>query len=52
MLNLKNSWQKNSQEMWNTVKVPNLRVIGINEGEKYQVKDTDSVLNKNIEKFL
>ena len=37
------------QEIWDTMKRPNLKIIGIEEGEKTQVKDTENVFNKITE---
>ena len=39
---------QNIQEIWNTTKIPNLRIIGIDERE-VQLKGTESVFNKMIE---
>ncbi|KAL6038257.1 hypothetical protein STEG23_034930, partial [Scotinomys teguina] len=37
------------QEIWDTIKIPNLRIIGIEEGEEYQLKGTGNIFNKVIE---
>ena len=35
--------------MWDTVKKPNLRIIGVEEGEELQIKGPENVFNKIIE---
>ncbi|KAL6081673.1 hypothetical protein STEG23_005580 [Scotinomys teguina] len=40
--------RQNIQEIWDTMKRPNLRIIGIEEGE-YQLKCTENIFNKIIE---
>ncbi|OPX54009.1 RBD-like domain-containing protein [Oceanospirillum multiglobuliferum] len=40
---------QNVQEIWDTMKRPNLRIIGIEEGEEYQLKGTENIFNKIIE---
>ena len=37
---------QNVQEIWDTMKRPNLRIIGIEEGEEYQLKGTENIFNK------
>ncbi|MGE9715022.1 RBD-like domain-containing protein, partial [Escherichia coli] len=37
------------QEIWDTVKRPNLRIIGIEEGEETQLKGAENIFNKIIE---
>jgi hypothetical protein len=37
-------------EIWNTMTRPSLQIIGIEEEEKIQVKDTENIFNKIIEK--
>ncbi|KAL6073605.1 hypothetical protein STEG23_027906 [Scotinomys teguina] len=39
---------QNVQEMWDTMKRPNLKIMGI-EGEEYQLKGTENIFNKIIE---
>ncbi|KAL6042861.1 hypothetical protein STEG23_007546, partial [Scotinomys teguina] len=41
--------KQNVQEIWDTMKRPNLRIIGIEEGEEYQLKGTENIFNKIIE---
>ena len=41
------SLTQNSQEIWNTIKRPNIRIIGIEEGEA-QLKSTENVFHKII----
>ncbi|KAL6050868.1 hypothetical protein STEG23_017880 [Scotinomys teguina] len=40
---------ENVQEIWDTMKRPNLRIIGKEEGEEYQLKGTENIFNKIIE---
>ncbi|KAL6067280.1 hypothetical protein STEG23_006118 [Scotinomys teguina] len=40
---------QNVQEIWDTMKRPNLRIIRIEEGEEYQFKGTENIFNKIIE---
>ena len=40
---------KNIQEIWDTIKKPNLRIIGIEEGEELQIKGPENIFNKIIE---
>ena len=42
------SLTQNIQEIWDTMKRPNLRIIGIKEGE-VQLKSTENIFNKIIE---
>ena len=42
------SLTQNIQEMWDTVKRPNLRIIGIEEGEEAQIKGAENIVNKII----
>ena len=37
------------QEIWDTMKKPNLRIIGLEEGEDSQFKGTENMFNKIIE---
>ncbi|KAL6090517.1 hypothetical protein STEG23_024303 [Scotinomys teguina] len=39
----------NEQEIGDTMKRPNLRIIGIEEIEKYQLKGTENIFNKILE---
>ncbi|MFU1867910.1 RBD-like domain-containing protein [Enterococcus faecium] len=43
------SLTQNIQEIWDNVKRPNLRIIGIEEGEEIQLKGTENIFNKIIE---
>ena len=43
------SLTQNIQEIWDTVKRPNLRIIGIEEGEETLHKGTENIFNKIIE---
>ena len=43
------SLTQNIQEIWDTVKRPNLRIIGIDEGEETLLKGTENIFNKIIE---
>ena len=43
------SLTQNIQEMWDTVKRQNLRIIGIEEGEEAQLKGAENIFNKIIE---
>ena len=40
---------QNIQEIWDTMKRPNLRIIGIEEGEESQLKGPENIFNKIIE---
>ena len=40
---------QNIQEIWDTIKKPNLRIIGIKEGEELQIKGPENIFNKIIE---
>jgi hypothetical protein len=40
---------QNIQEIQNTMRRPNLRIIGINENEDFQLKGTVNIYNKIIE---
>jgi hypothetical protein len=37
------------QEIWDTIKKPDLQIIGIEEGEETQAKGTEHIFNKIIE---
>ncbi|ERE81283.1 Transposase, L1 containing protein [Cricetulus griseus] len=43
------SLTQNIQEIWDTMKRQNLRIIGIEEGEEIQLKGTENIFNKIIE---
>ncbi|MGE9640547.1 hypothetical protein ACQP3J_26140, partial [Escherichia coli] len=43
------SLTQNIQEIWDTVKRPNLRIIGVEEGEETLLKGTENIFNKIIE---
>ena len=40
---------QNIEEIWDTVKRPNLRIIGVEEGEELQFKGPENIFNKIIE---
>ncbi|KAK7831163.1 hypothetical protein U0070_020383 [Myodes glareolus] len=40
---------QNIQEIWDIVKKPNLRIIGVEEGEELQIKGPEDIFNKIIE---
>ena len=40
---------QNIQEIWDTMKRPNLKIIGIEEGEESQLKGPENIFNKIIE---
>ena len=40
---------QNIQEIWDTVKRPNLRIIGVEEGEDLQLKGPENIFTKIIE---
>ena len=40
---------QNVQEIHETMKRPNLKIIGIEEGEESQLKGTENIFNKIIE---
>jgi hypothetical protein len=42
------SCERNMQELSNSIKRPNLRIMGIEEGEEVQVKGTCNTFNKII----
>jgi hypothetical protein len=39
---------QNMQEIWDTMKRPNLRIIGKEEGEDSQLKGTENIFNRKI----
>jgi hypothetical protein len=39
----------NIQEIWDTIKRPNLKIIGIEKGEDSQLKGSEDIFNKIIE---
>lgn len=41
---------QNIQEMWDTIKRPNLRIVEIEEGEEAQLRGPENIFNKIIEK--
>ena len=43
---------QNIQEIQDTMRRPNLRIIGIDENEYFQLKGPVNIFNKIIEKFL
>jgi hypothetical protein len=53
------TWERNMQELTNSIKRPNLRIMGIKEGEGVQPKGIHNIFNKiitenfpNLEKSL
>jgi hypothetical protein len=48
----KNIQAQNIQDIWNTLKRPNLRIIGIEEGEETQVKYTGNMFNEITEEIF
>ena len=40
---------QNIKEFWNTMERPSLRIIGIEEGEESQLKDSQNSFNKILE---
>ncbi len=40
---------QNIQELWDTIKRPNLRIIGVEEGEEVQLNGPENIFNKIIE---
>jgi hypothetical protein len=53
------TWERNMQELTNSIKRPNLRIMGIKEGEEVQPKGIHNIFNKiitenfpNLEKSL
>ena len=52
MPNLKYFLTQNIQEIWNTMKRSNLRIIGIEEGNDSQIKGPENTFNKIIEENL
>ena len=40
---------QNIQEIWDIIKKPNLRIIGVEEGEELQIKCPENIFNKIIE---
>ena len=42
---------QNIQEIWDTMKRPNLRIIAVEEGEELQLKGPENIFNKIIENF-
>ncbi|KAL6046108.1 hypothetical protein STEG23_023652 [Scotinomys teguina] len=43
---------QNIQEIWDTMKRPNLRIIGIEEGEEYHLKGIENIFSKIMEENL
>ena len=43
---------QNIQEIWYTIKRPNLRIIGVEEGEELHLKGPENILNTTIEENL
>jgi hypothetical protein len=52
ILHLKNSPGTKAQEVWDTMKRPNVRIIGIEEGEETQGKGIEIIFNKIIEEIF
>lgn len=40
------------QEFWDTMNIPNLLIIGIEEGEETQVRGTENIFSKIIEEKI
>ena len=40
---------QNIQEIWDIINKPNLRIIGVEEGEELQIKGSENIFNKIIE---
>lgn len=51
MLTLNNFLTQNMQEIWDTMKRLNLRIIGIKEGEETQLKGQENIFSKIKEYF-
>lgn len=49
MLNLKKLLTENIQEICETMKRPNIKIVGIEEGEKSQLKSPENSFNKILE---
>ena len=49
MLNLKKLLTENIQEICETMKRPNIKIVGIEEGEKSQLKSPENIFNKILE---
>lgn len=49
MLNLKTILTQNIQNIWDTIKRTNLRIIGIEE-ETFQLKDTQKIFSTKLQK--
>ena len=47
----KNLLTQNTQEIQDTMKRPNLRIIGVDENEDFQHKGPENIFNKIIENF-
>jgi hypothetical protein len=45
MLNIKIFLTQISQEIWDTLKTPNIIIIGIEEGEESEFKSTGNIFN-------
>jgi hypothetical protein len=46
-LKTKMSLTQNNQEIWDIMKRPNLRLIGIEEGEESRLKGPENIFNKS-----
>ena len=44
-----NLLSQNIEEMWDTIKKPNLWIIGVEKGEELQIKGPENIFNKIIE---
>jgi hypothetical protein len=42
------TWEKKMQELTDSIKRPNLRIMGIEEGEEVQAKRMHNIFNKTI----
>jgi hypothetical protein len=45
------TYEKNMQEVTDSIKRPNLRIIGIEEGEEVQAKRMHNIFKNNSRKF-
>lgn len=43
---------QNIQEFWDTMNIPNLLIIGIEEGEETQVRGTENIFSKITEEKI
>ena len=43
---------QNIHEIWDTMKRPKLRILGIKEGERYKLEGIENIFNKSIEEYF